>query len=206
MRRLLFATVVAAALSVPAAAAAHPLGNFTVNRFADVELAGDRVYVRYVLDLAEIPTFQERKRVARGGFARSLARGLDLRLDGRRVTLGVVDSRATFRKGQGGLETLRFEAVYRAPLTGTRLELRDRNYDSRRGWRELVVSARDGAELQSSTVPVESSSDGLRDYGGAVLDVTRAGATLHAGRRGGTAADTRRARVARGTRGPLRVA
>jgi nickel/cobalt transporter (NicO) family protein len=181
MRRLLFATVVAAALSVPAAAAAHPLGNFTVNRFAGVELAGDRLYVRYVLDLAEIPTFQERKRVARGGFARSLARGLDLRLDGRRVTLGVVDSRATFREGQGGLETLRFEAVYSAPLTGTRLELHDRNYDSRRGWRELVVSARDGAELQSSTVPVESSSDGLRDYGGRLLDVTRAGATFTPG-------------------------
>ena len=154
MRRLLFAIVVAAALSVPAAAAAHPLGNFTVNRFADVELAGDRLYVRYVLDLAEIPTFQERKRVARGGFARSLARGLDLRLDGRRVTLGVVDSRATFREGQGGLETLRFEAVYRAPLIGARLEVRDRNYEARRGWRELVVTARNGAELHSSTRPV----------------------------------------------------
>jgi ABC-type nickel/cobalt efflux system permease component RcnA len=187
VRRLLLAVVAAAALTVPAAAAAHPLGNFTVNRFAGVELAGDQLYVRYVLDLAEIPTFQERKRVAQGGFAQSLARGLDLRLDGRRAPLRVVDSRATFRDGQGGLETLRFEAILRAPLTGTRLELTDRNYGARRGWRELVVSARDGAELQSSTVPAESASDGLRDYRGEVLQVTRASARFTPGAEPGAA-------------------
>jgi ABC-type nickel/cobalt efflux system permease component RcnA len=181
VRRLLLAVVAAVALTVPAAAAAHPLGNFTVNRFAGVELAGNEVYLRYVLDLAEIPTFQERKRVARGGFAESLARGLDLRLDGRRAPLEVVDSRASFRDGQGGLETLRFEAIFRAPLTGSRLELRDTNYGARRGWRELVVSARDGAELQSSTVPPESVSDGLRDYGGELLQVTRASARFTPG-------------------------
>ena len=43
---------------------AHPLGNFTVNRFSAVELSGDRVYVKYVLDMAEIPTFQERQKIA----------------------------------------------------------------------------------------------------------------------------------------------
>ena len=41
-----------------AVASAHPLGNFTVNRFARVEVAGDRLYVRYVVDMAEIPTLQ----------------------------------------------------------------------------------------------------------------------------------------------------
>jgi nickel/cobalt transporter (NicO) family protein len=46
------------ALVVPAGASAHPLGNFTVNHFAAVDLAGNTVYVRYALDLAEIPTFQ----------------------------------------------------------------------------------------------------------------------------------------------------
>lgn len=181
MRRLALTTVVAAALSVPAAAAAHPLGNFTVNRFAGVELAGDRVYVRYVLDLAEIPTFQERKRVARGGFAQVLARRLDLRLDGRRTPLGVVASRATFREGQGGLETLRFEAVYGARLTGSTLTVQDRNYAARRGWREIVISARDGAELRSATVPSESASDGLRSYGEELLGITRASASFTPG-------------------------
>src|SRR6185503_13819977 len=60
MRRILVAfAVLAAALLVPASASAHPLGNFTVNRFTAVELSGRDVYVHYVLDLAEIPTVQD---------------------------------------------------------------------------------------------------------------------------------------------------
>ena len=48
-------------LLVPVAgASAHPLGNFTINRFARVEVAGNRLYVRYVVDMAEIPTLQQR--------------------------------------------------------------------------------------------------------------------------------------------------
>ena len=63
MRRLALVAVVAAALVAPASALAHPLGNFTVNHFAAVEASGSSLYVRYVLDLAEIPTFQEGDRV-----------------------------------------------------------------------------------------------------------------------------------------------
>ena len=98
MRRLVLLACLLV-LAAPSAALAHPLGNFTVNRLAEVDLAGDRVYVRYVLDLAEIPTYQERKRVARPGFARSIARKLEVRLDGRRSALDVVDSRFDLRPG-----------------------------------------------------------------------------------------------------------
>src|SRR6266550_2867164 len=45
---LLFALL--GALTAPAAASAHPLGNFTVNRFSGIELSGGRAYVKYVLD------------------------------------------------------------------------------------------------------------------------------------------------------------
>ena len=58
MKRLVLLLAVAAALLAPAAASAHPLGNFTINRFSRVEVSGHRLYVLYVLDLAEIPTFQ----------------------------------------------------------------------------------------------------------------------------------------------------
>ena len=67
----------AVALVAPGAASAHPLGNFTVNHFAAVDLAGDAVFVRYALDLAEIPTFQEGAAVRRArlcGRARAEAR------------------------------------------------------------------------------------------------------------------------------------
>jgi nickel/cobalt transporter (NicO) family protein len=181
VRRLLVVLAGLAALVAPAAANAHPLGNFTINRFAAVELAGDRVYVRYALDLAEIPTFQERNRSRRPDFARALGEGLELRLDGRRVPLTVVDSRTETRPGAGGLETLRFEAVYLASGAGDRLELHDRNYGARAGWRELVVRARDGAEIRSASVPSESASDELRTYGNEVLDVRRATARFELG-------------------------
>lgn len=153
-----------AALALPGVAAAHPLGNFTVNRYSGIELAGSRVYVHYVLDLAEIPTFQEGDRVRAAGFAERIAGGLDLRIDGRRASLRVLQHETRFRPGAGGLKTLRFEAVYVADRSGAKLAFLDRNYSNRIGWREVVVSARDGAAVASSTVPATSRSDELRTY------------------------------------------
>ena len=38
---------------------AHPLGNFTVNHFARIEIGIDQVKIRYVVDMAEVSTFQD---------------------------------------------------------------------------------------------------------------------------------------------------
>ena len=54
------------AVLVPAAAA-HPLGNFTVNQYTRLDVAQAGVSVRYVLDMAEIPTFQRRRSVDANG-------------------------------------------------------------------------------------------------------------------------------------------
>src|SRR5579862_3310205 len=76
MKKLAVLLVLASALLAPVAAQAHPLGNFTINRFSRVEVAGHRLYVRYVLDMAEIPTFQARQEgVNPAVYARRLARG-----------------------------------------------------------------------------------------------------------------------------------
>ena len=79
------AALVAVGLATAGDASAHPLGNFTVNRYAGIELSGGRVYVHYSLDLAEIPTFQEGDAVRAPGYARRVAERLVLTLDGRRV-------------------------------------------------------------------------------------------------------------------------
>jgi hypothetical protein len=44
----------------PQVVSAHPLGNFTINHYSRIELAAEQVILRYALDMAEIPTFQER--------------------------------------------------------------------------------------------------------------------------------------------------
>jgi nickel/cobalt exporter len=162
VKKLVVLAALAAVLLVPAAASAHPLGNFTVNRFARVEVAGHVLYVRYVLDLAEIPTYQARREgVDAGVYVRRLAAGLRITLDGRPVTLTPVAHALAFPKGVGGLHTMRLQAILRGPMIGgaTRLAVRDTNYSDRIGWKELVVGA-----------STRSASDELRAYPKSLLD------------------------------------
>jgi nickel/cobalt transporter (NicO) family protein len=185
MRRLVLLLGVAAVLAAPPAAAAHPLGTFTVNRHSAIELSGDRVYLHYVIDLAEIPTFQERDRARAPGFAGELAPRLELVVDGRRRPLRPLESRARLRPGAGGLETLRFEAVYEAGPTGHALQFRDRNFAGRLGWSEVVVRATRGARIDSASVPSSSVSHALRRYPRDLLQeplsITAAAARFHGG-------------------------
>ena len=151
-------------LAIAGTASAHPLGNFTVNHYAGIELAGDSVYVRYVLDVAEIPTFQIGEEVRAPGFAATVAKRLELRLDGARVGLRPVVHRVVARTGAGGLTTLRFDAVFSAPASGRSLSFADRVLPARIGWREITITARDGARLLEASAPIESRSNALRAY------------------------------------------
>src|SRR5512141_2501474 len=53
-------TAVIAVLFLPALAAAHPLGNFTINHYAGIRIEADRIQLDVVIDQAEIPAFQAR--------------------------------------------------------------------------------------------------------------------------------------------------
>jgi ABC-type nickel/cobalt efflux system permease component RcnA len=196
MKRLLLLLVALAALAWPAGAVAHPLGNFTVNRFSSIELSGRDVYVHYVLDLAEIPTYQEGSRVRAPGFGAEVARRLVLGLDGERAPLVPLKHTLSTRPGAGGLPVLRFEAVFRVstPTRGDRtstLVFHDTNFAARIGWKEIVVRAERGAAVLSSTAPAESTSDELRAYPrdllAAPLDVTSARVEYRPGSQPGAA-------------------
>jgi nickel/cobalt transporter (NicO) family protein len=184
MKRLALALSLLALL-VPGGALAHPLGNFTVNRYSGIELSGSRVYLHYAVDLAEIPAFQRGAEFRRPGIARRLASGLRLTVDGRRAPLRLVASRLEPRPGAAGLETLRYDAVYDAGPGGRALRFHDLNFQGRIGWKEVVVTARRGATILSSTVPQRSVSRELRAYPANLLrapvDTTTAAATATPG-------------------------
>ena len=174
--KVLAAAALLAALLVPGVASAHPLGNFTVNHYSRVEPTGDRVRVVYVLDMAEIPTFQERPRIDPNPDAyadqraEELRQNLHLDLNGQPAQLRLEQRSLSFPEGAGGLSTLRLEAVYSADLqadaTSTvELAFRDDNDPTRIGWREII--ARPGAAgtaIQRSSVPADDVTNELRQY------------------------------------------
>jgi nickel/cobalt transporter (NicO) family protein len=142
VKRIILVAVAGASLLCAAAASAHPLGNFTINRFARVEVAGDRLYVRYVLDLAEIPTYQA-KPIDADAYARRIASGLSVSLAGRRAALRPVARRLAYPLGAAGLHTARLEVILRGPRVRgpVRLVVHDANFRGRLGWHEIVVGA-----------------------------------------------------------------
>ncbi len=196
MKRILLAVAAVAALGLPATAWAHPLGNFTVNRFSRIEVAGPRVYVHYVLDLAEIPTFQA-GRIDVDAYARRLARGAVLKVDGRRALLVPIETALAHPPGAGGLRTTRLEVILRGPrlVHGSDVTYRDRNYADRIGWKEVVVGDAPSRSRELRAYP--------KDLLKAPLEVTSAHTSLVPGSDPGT-----RPHVTRGStlRAPDRIA
>ena len=130
--RLALAGLLGALGLAPVAGHAHPMGNFSISHHASIRVQPTGVELRYLIDLAEIPTFQEIQDsgiVAEPGHpslspyltrkVETLAEGLRLELNGRRLAL---DSRAReilFTPGAGDLSTMKLGIVYRAGLDGT---------------------------------------------------------------------------------------
>lgn len=155
-------------------ALAHPLGNFSVNHLATVRISDDRVDVRYVLDQAEVPTFQERDAPIRERLARvrgEVFRSLAVSIDGRRAALRAEGpGRIELRPGQAGLETLRVELDLRAPADGARrVELRDGTFDGRVGWKAIVAAPGDGTSVRADA-PSGDPTNELRSYPEDVLE------------------------------------
>ncbi len=163
-------------------AAAHPLGNFTINHSTTIEVAETGITVHRVLDLAEIPAFQDLQQIPRDASgapmldgwasarAAALATGMRIEIDGDPVALTVVSRQASLLEGQGGLQTLRLDAVYGAsfadgtPAANGVLTYVDDNYADRIGWREVIVRGGPGVDLAGSTLPAESVTNALRIY------------------------------------------
>ncbi|MFE9030908.1 nickel transporter [Streptomyces iakyrus] len=168
-------TAACALTLLPAAtASAHPLGNFTVNRYDGLVAAPGELRVHHVEDLAEIPATQAGPDIKRLGIAlwareRCATTAEDSRatVDGREVALTAERSKARVRPGQAGLDTLRVECELTAALPAgektVSLGFRGAGASGGPGWREITARG-DRMTLAASDVPEKSISAELTRY------------------------------------------
>jgi ABC-type nickel/cobalt efflux system permease component RcnA len=169
MRRLLalFALVGACAACAPIASA-HPLGNFSINHLTQVRISADRVEALYILDQAEIPTFQERNLQPAEVLDRKrseILRGVHLEVNGQPVPLRLdPGAKISFPPGQGGLKLTRVELPLSADLSAPRrVALRDETFRDRVGWKAIQILPGEGTAVRTS-VYAQDPTNGLRSY------------------------------------------
>ena len=170
-------------LVIPLTVIAHPLGNFSISHYSGLRIGRDAVELRYIVDMAEIPTFQEIQEtgiVPKTGDASLeaylnrqadlLSQGLMLEVNGRRLQLQVGSKEVIFPAGAGGLPTMKIGILYRAKLGGNSpggqysLGYRDGNFAGRAGWKEVIAVADPGVRIVNSSVPEVDRSSQLSDY------------------------------------------
>ena len=177
--RALFATLMVLSTRM---SLAHPMGNFSINHYSGVRVEKGFVEVKYIIDLAEIPTYQEIQNagiVAQVGDttlppylkaqAAAWNKGLRLEIDGQVVRLLPGAVSAIFTPGAGGLPTMKLGVLYRGQMRetagGTRhLQYRDGNFEGHAGWKEIVVSSGTGVTFEGTQPFQVDRSSQLTDY------------------------------------------
>lgn len=175
--------------------AGHPLGQLSINHYARLAMtegaaggSNSGVNIRYVVDLAELPTFREAQLAdadASGdvsatemdAYLESVSptylSGLALMADGQLLPLTLVERHGEILPGQTGsaamgLATMRLVFELWAPLewagTAQRLQFENRNFTDKPGWSELVVTAGENLTIFDSTVAGNGLTDELRAY------------------------------------------
>jgi nickel/cobalt transporter (NicO) family protein len=172
-----------ALLMVPRTTFAHPMGNFSINHYSRLVVGGSAIEIDYIIDMAEIPTFQEMQedglvtRLGDPALMKYLTRQaelmkarLTLEVDGYRLALECYSRQAIFPPGAGGLPTMKMGFIYRAQLLDSiaaapvRLRYGDDNFPGRAGWKEIIAISGPGAVLSASSVPSRDRSVELTNY------------------------------------------
>jgi nickel/cobalt transporter (NicO) family protein len=164
------------------AAQAHPLGNFTINLYDGLTVRSGGVDVDYVVDMAEIPAFEEKQTIDANGdgtldptetqsyvtdTCTRLASGVTLTVANAAVAVRpAAAGTIAFPPGTGGLSTMRLECPMhgRAAIReGQSVSYRDGNFAGRIGWHEVTVVG-DRLAVLDSDAPAQSVSTRLTAY------------------------------------------
>ena len=163
----------------------HPLGNFSINRYSRLVPEAKSLSVFYVVDIAEIPTLQEKgsidtdqdgqisdreKKRYLERKAAELPQGLKVLVNNQPVRLEVRSKKIIVTSERLFLPTLRIEldlearlpkASHDAPIE---IIYEDNNYSERLGWKEIIAKAGSKVSIIESSVPETDLSDALRSY------------------------------------------
>jgi ABC-type nickel/cobalt efflux system permease component RcnA len=165
---------------------AHPMGNFSVNHYAKIRIDKKLIEIRYLIDMAEIPTFQEMRQsgiastaddpsASRyvGEQAQLLKEGISLESDGQAIRLDTISRQVIFADGAGGLPTMKTAFVFRGKLDAAggahKLSYVDNNFPGRPGWKEIVVLG-DGVTILDSSASNADRSQELSNYSSDALN------------------------------------
>jgi nickel/cobalt exporter len=160
----------------------HPMGNFSISHYSLLTFGPESIDLLYLIDMAEIPAFQEKPRVDLNGngtveaseqdayLARKvgeLTEGLVVRLNGTRCPLARVSQQLEFLPGGLNLPTLKISLKYQLPLKAIQskdvniLEYEDANFPGHAGWKEIVIQ---GNGIEESSVSGVDKSQQLTHY------------------------------------------
>ena len=177
------AGVLLAGVLLAGIAFAHPMGNLSVNHYVRLEPGAKGLDVTYVLDLAELPTFEltqtwnvtrDARKDLPGGKdvleakareqAREWVRQLTFTEDGKVLTPRIESTDLAIVDGAGNLPVFRITTKLHVPASGGRVEYSDHNYETRAGWREVVIKSGGGAEISRASNGDTDVSQGLTSY------------------------------------------
>ncbi|MGE3537405.1 MAG: sulfite exporter TauE/SafE family protein [Candidatus Tectimicrobiota bacterium] len=164
-------------------AVAHPLGNLSINHYSALHITREAIELHYILELAEIPTFQVLQETGLvpvpehpsatlylAQQSQMYATRLQLTLNAQPLALHPVSTAILFPPGAGGLPTLKLDIMYRAPYqaltsqTDYLLDYQDRNFPGRTGWQEIIATADTGVTVLQRSVPALDRSRALTAY------------------------------------------
>ncbi len=156
---------------------AHPMGNFSVSHYAKLQPSASGVELQYVLDLAEIPTFEMLRdwKIERTApqadleshaaeQARLWLKNLDVTVDGVAVHPRFESANAVIADGAGNLPIMRITTRAHIASKGGKLTYEDRNYAERAGWKEIVIDHGSGVTLRQASQTNQDISRGLTQY------------------------------------------
>ncbi len=178
-----------ALLILAVSAAAHPLGNFSVNQYSRLEVEKSNIKIRQILDMAEIPTFQAQStidtdkdgkmsdaelNVYADQIAPQIISNLFLTVNNQPVEIAAQKKNILLHTGEGNLPTIRFELDLIGKLSSlqeiNRVNFENKNYTERIGWNEIVIARAGDIGVFDSTAFGSGVTNEIQTYPQETLD------------------------------------